>query len=133
MLNSLLSASRQSVGRKHVHRKSPYLAAIVTLMVMLLCVVAAGAEHRGARRQHLRTRTAQSRKADLATYLRLIVDAESGQRGYSLTQDPTYLTLYEASRQQATELLPRITKNYLSADSDAVRSEIRDDLKNSRS
>lgn len=107
-----------------------YLAAIATLMLMLLFAsLLLELNTEGSVANITALATAQSRKADLATYLRLIVDAESGQRGYLLTQDPTYLTPYEASRQQATELLPQITKNYLSADSDAVRSEIRDDLK----
>ena len=50
---------------------------------------------------------AQERKADLALYVRLLVDAETGQRGYLLTQDPSYLQPYERSRQQASVVLDR--------------------------
>jgi signal transduction histidine kinase len=107
-----------------------YLAAIATLMVMLLFasfMLELNTEARIANITALAT--AQSRKADMAMYVRLIVDAESSQRGYLLTQDETYLEPYETSREQATELLDRIVKSYQFADDAGDRGKaIQDDL-----
>ncbi len=56
---------------------------------------------------------AQARKADLALYVRLLVDAESGQRGFLLTHDPLYLEPYEQSRREAGVVLDRLSSSYL--------------------
>ena len=56
---------------------------------------------------------AQARKADLALYVRLLVDAESGQRGFLLTHDPMYLEPYEQSRLEAGVVLDRLSNSYL--------------------
>lgn len=107
-----------------------YLAAIATLMVVLLgasILLELNTEARIANINALAT--AQSRKADIALYLRLIVDAETAQRGYLLTQDESYLTPYETSRQQSTELLDRIEKSYLIEDATLPSAAIREDLR----
>ncbi len=67
--------------------------------------------------------TAQSRKADVAEYIRLMVDAESGQRGYLLTQDPQYLVPYESGRNRAPLLIDKISNSYL-FDGDAPASDV---------
>ncbi len=72
--------------------------------------------------------TAQTRKADVAQYVRLVVDAETSQRGYLLTQDSNYLDLYEQTRRRAPPLLDRITNSYLFEDVTPPNAEIRDKL-----
>ena len=72
--------------------------------------------------------TAQTRKADVAQYVRLVVDAETSQRGYLLTQDSNYLDLYEQTRRRAPPLLDRITNSYLFEDVTPPSAEIRDKL-----
>ena len=51
----------------------------------------------------------QARKSDLALYVRLIVDAESGQRGFLLTGNPDALAPFERAERQAGQLLARIS------------------------
>ena len=51
----------------------------------------------------------QARKSDLALYLYLIVDAESGQRGFLLTGNPHSLAPFERAERQAGQLLDRIS------------------------
>ena len=72
--------------------------------------------------------TAQARKADVAQYLRLMVDAETSQRGFLLTQDLDYLNQYVDARKQAPELLDRISNSYLFEDSKPPSDAIRADL-----
>lgn len=72
---------------------------------------------------------AQDRKADLALYLRLLVDAETGQRGYLLTQDPSYLQPYQSSRREASVVLDRLSNSYLTGVSPRADDKVRDDLR----
>jgi signal transduction histidine kinase len=47
-------------------------------------------------------------KAELGDALRLMVDAESGQRGFLLTGDASYLAPYKLARRELTELTQRL-------------------------
>ncbi len=76
--------------------------------------------------------TAQTRKADVARYVRLVVDAETSQRGYLLTQDSNYLDLYERTRHSAPALLDRITNSYMFEDVAPPSTEIREQLRRLR-
>jgi signal transduction histidine kinase len=67
--------------------------------------------------------TAQARKSDVAEYLRLLVDAETSQRGFLLTQDPRYLEPYEEARLNSPIVLERISNSYL-FDQDAPASDV---------
>src|SRR6202008_3637964 len=47
-------------------------------------------------------------KEELSAVLRLVVDAESGQRGYLITDDPVYLEPYQQATSQIEARLTRL-------------------------
>ena len=106
-----------------------YIVAVASLMVALLVaslMLELNAEHRVANIKELAT--AHGRKSDVALYLRTMVDAETGQRGYLLTHDALYLEPYEDARSRAGALLDRIVNDYMFEDSsppsDAMRARL---------
>jgi signal transduction histidine kinase len=106
-----------------------YFAAVTAIMIALpvaSLMLELNAETRVANINALAT--AQSRKSDVATYIRLVVDAETGQRGYLLTQDPVYLERYEESRRKADPLLDAIVNGYLFADRTPPAESVRGNL-----
>jgi signal transduction histidine kinase len=110
-----------------------YIVAVASLMVALLVaslMLELNAEARVANIKELAT--AQQRKSDVALYVRTIVDAETGQRGYLLTRDPIYLVPYEAARSSARPTLDRIIDNYMFEDKAPPSGNVRDALQKLR-
>ena len=106
-----------------------YLASVAAVMIGLLIgalMLELNTEQRVRDIEVLST--AQARKADVAQYLRRMVDAETSQHGFLLTQDPQYLELYQEARRTAPDVLERVTENYLSGDHGLPSDAIRDDL-----
>ena len=94
-----------------------YIVAVASLMVALLgasLMLELNAEERVANIKDLAI--AQQRKTDVSLYVRMLVDAESGQRGYLLTRDPMYLGPYEDARTRTQPLLDKIVDSYLFED-----------------
>jgi signal transduction histidine kinase len=110
-----------------------YIIAVASLMMALLAaslMLELNAEQRVANIKDLAT--AQQRKTDVSLYVRMLVDAESGQRGYLLTRDPTYLGPYEDARTKAQPLLDKIVDSYLFEDNAPPDDTTRDLLQKLR-
>ena len=110
-----------------------YIVAVATLMVALLVaslMLELNAEARVANIKELAT--AQQRKTDVALYVRTIVDAETGQRGYLLTRDAIYLVPYEDARSNAEPILDRVVDSYMFGDKVPPSQNIRDALQKLR-
>ncbi len=110
-----------------------YIVAVAALMVALLVaslMLELNAEARVANVKDLAT--AQQRKSDVALYVRLLVDAETGQRGYLLTHDPIYLGPYEDARTEIGPLLDRIVDSYMFGDAKPPGDNIRERLQKLR-
>ena len=63
---------------------------------------------------------AQSARTDLATLLKIMLDAETGQRGYLLTGDPNYLAPYDSATTAMTQTLQRLRERYAADPGDLV-------------
>jgi signal transduction histidine kinase len=110
-----------------------YIVAVASLMVALLVaslMLELNAEQRVVDIKALAT--AQQRKTDVALYVRLLLEAESGQRGYLLTRDPAYLDPYEDARTKTKPLLDGIVESYLFEDSTPPDEPTRDLLQQLR-
>jgi signal transduction histidine kinase len=110
-----------------------YIVAVASLMVVLLgasLMLELNAEERVANVKDLAI--AQQRKTDVSLYVRMLVDAESGQRGYLLTRDPMYLGPYEDARTRTQPLLDRIVDSYLFEDTAPPDDATRDLLQKLR-
>ena len=68
----------------------------------------------------------------MALYVRTIVDAETGQRGYLLTRDAIYLVPYEEARSNAEPILDRVVDSYMFGDKVPPSQNIRDALQKLR-
>jgi signal transduction histidine kinase len=64
---------------------------------------------------------AQVNRAGLNTLLQNILDAETGQRGYLLTGDPSYLEPFSRSMSKMNETLGVLQKHYLTPPESAVK------------
>jgi signal transduction histidine kinase len=69
-----------------------------------------------------RVRSSQQRQEYLSEYLTLITEAETGQRGYLLTGDRSYLAPYETAATQLGTTLGRLHAAYGTAGAQADRS-----------
>jgi len=110
-----------------------YIVAVASLMVALLVaslMLELNAEARVANIKELAT--AQQRKSDVELYVRTIVDAETGQRGYLLTRDPIYLGPYEAARSNAGSTLDRVIDSYMFEDKGPPSVNVRNALQKLR-
>jgi signal transduction histidine kinase len=101
-----------------------YLFGVLTMVVALLIASLMLELNTRARIRDIAfIETAQARKSDVAEYIRLLVGAETGQRGFLLTQDPQYLEPYEEARLNSPIVIERISNSYL-FDQDAPASDV---------
>ncbi|MGH8820372.1 MAG: sensor histidine kinase [Rhodoferax sp.] len=63
---------------------------------------------------------AQTARTDLTTLLKIMLDAETGQRGYLLTGDPNYLAPYESAQSAVNQTLQRLRERYAAEPGDLV-------------
>ncbi len=96
-------------------RSRARLVAVTALLIILasLVVLAGVLLYRAATVEaaaRLVVRETYMREALLADLLNAVVDAETGQRGYLLTGDPTYLEPYHLGRQRAEALMDEIER-----------------------
>ena len=73
-----------------------------------------------------RIAVAQSREAQLAEYLRLTIDVETGQRGYLLTAEQRYLQPYQQAAPRLGPLLDALGDSYIRENDVAGLALIRD-------
>ena len=107
----------------------PYMWSVAAVLVGLLIAAFMLELNTEQRVRDIKTlATSQARKADVAEYVRLIVDAETAQRGYLLTEDPSYLQPYEHTRGSAPQLLDKISNDYLFEAADPPDDATRGDL-----
>lgn len=101
----------------------PKLTISLALAVLAACLLVGinEAGYRGSVAAMQNTAQAQKVRAGLTTLRDIMLDAETGQRGFLLTGDPKYLAPYEAAQAQVSENLASLRALY--ASDPAARAE----------
>jgi len=79
--------------------------ALTIVVLAYTCFTALGYD-----RLHEQVRRAHEVKEELSAVLQLVVDAETGQRGYLITDDPVYLLPYQAATSQLDTRLANLDR-----------------------
>lgn len=93
------------------------LALAVAVLILSLAVVGLEIRHDFERVRSLRQETAHSYRAreELQTVFSLMQDAETGQRGYIISDNPDFLTPYNSAIARLDQELPRLRAAYASS------------------